>query len=246
VTVDPLTSILEARRLLGLHGIRHLPVVAGEKVLGVVSDREVTAGDQTLERTVEAMDSQPASGRSRRVSEVMTQPPHTIDAGATLTAAADLLVRHRIDAAAVTSGGRLVGMISVVDLLRRQVARDKAWENHPSRAQPPLRLAPSGDERPGRPLSARTAVIIDPSPAARLERANELRIAGCTVFTCPGPLAGVTCLGKDGCADERCPRVPACVDVLVCDKETAATPLLDAYAEWAPDATVEIVGAGAR
>lgn len=37
VTVSPRTSVLNARRLLALHEIRHLPVVVGDDVVGMVS-----------------------------------------------------------------------------------------------------------------------------------------------------------------------------------------------------------------
>ncbi|HEX6209437.1 MAG TPA: CBS domain-containing protein [Methylomirabilota bacterium] len=41
VTIGPETPCDEARRLMDEHRIRHLPVVAGGRLIGMVSDRDV-------------------------------------------------------------------------------------------------------------------------------------------------------------------------------------------------------------
>ncbi len=43
VTCDPETSMSEAERLMGKHRIRHLPVVDGAKIVGMLSIRDVMA-----------------------------------------------------------------------------------------------------------------------------------------------------------------------------------------------------------
>jgi CBS domain-containing protein len=41
LTIDPFVSVVDAAHLMGEHGVRHLPVVEGEHVHGVVGIRDV-------------------------------------------------------------------------------------------------------------------------------------------------------------------------------------------------------------
>src|SRR3712207_950848 len=97
VTVSPHTSVLNARRLMALHAIRHLPVLDRAGLVGMVSDRDIHP-DRDLERTLAGLQSDLLSGRYRRVETVMSAPVHTVAPTATVSFAADLMLRQRISA----------------------------------------------------------------------------------------------------------------------------------------------------
>lgn len=99
------------------HGIRHMPVLGEDgRLAGLVSDRDLRRPDR--------LDDDPnvvhqwILDNHTRVEALMTARPTTIDADAPIATAVDLLIEHRFGALPVLSSGRLVGMISAVDLLK--------------------------------------------------------------------------------------------------------------------------------
>jgi len=95
-----------ASQVLLWRGIRHLPILSADDVIvGIVSDRDV------LQQVIEG----PAGARP--ISEFMSSPVATVDAGASLVEAIARLSGARVDALVVIEGVRLVGMITTSDLL---------------------------------------------------------------------------------------------------------------------------------
>ena len=96
-----------ASQLMKWNGIRHLPVMRDERVVGMLSERDVLAHawpDHPLR--------QEALVREAMSSPVTIAPPHmdTVEAAA-------ILVRDRIDALPVVQEGALVGILTSTDLL---------------------------------------------------------------------------------------------------------------------------------
>lgn len=115
VTVAPDTTLPAAIHRMGERGIRHLPVVEGDRLVGIVSDRD-------LKR---AMGSGSGLERDERadwldrlcVAEFMTRAVLTIGPGFPVEDAARVMVRERISALPVTEAGRLVGIVTETDVL---------------------------------------------------------------------------------------------------------------------------------
>jgi len=113
---DTLRTVIDR---MGRHGIRHLPVVEGDRrVIGMLSDRDVrtAVGNPML-----AASSREAAMRieSTRVSHAMTRAPLTLSAGSRLTRAAALFADHKLGAVPIVDDKqRLVGLISYTDVLR--------------------------------------------------------------------------------------------------------------------------------
>ncbi len=82
--------------------IRHLVVVDGKRVVGVVSERDIRS-------------SSARSGRS--VSEVMTAPAATASPHTTLREAANILRGRTIGCLPVVDRERLVGIVTTTDIL---------------------------------------------------------------------------------------------------------------------------------
>lgn len=253
VTVTPETSVMEARRLLLRHRWRHLTVVHGDAVVGMVSDRDLLLRDQQLADALDQLHSDLVDGRYRHVADVMTAPPITVTPETTVAAAAALLRRRGLSALPVVEDGCLVGIVTTSDLLG--VLTDAgaladvvgtspggaAYTTHAALPREPniVPLGP-GDPRPGRIPARPAALVVDPDAATRLRMAEELAADGYEATTCPGPTTATRCPARDGASGQPCIRLPADVAFIAVDQGSAWTRLLEAYADWAPDAHLRI------
>lgn len=102
VTVTPETTVGEARRIFQDAWIGHLPVMEGELLVGIVSERDLAR----------------AVGDAMPVEEIMTQPVFVLSPAATIRQAARIFAERRLGALPVLDGRQLVGMVSVVDVMR--------------------------------------------------------------------------------------------------------------------------------
>jgi acetoin utilization protein AcuB len=105
VTVGPEATARQAYRLMRDRRFRHLPVVAGDRLVGVLSDRDL--------RPVLFS---PTLGRAR-VGELMNPEPVTVAPGTRIEEAASLLVVKKIGCLPVVVDGRPVGIVTETDLL---------------------------------------------------------------------------------------------------------------------------------
>ncbi|HKP75833.1 MAG TPA: CBS and ACT domain-containing protein [Longimicrobiaceae bacterium] len=141
VSVTPDATLAEALRLVREHRVRHLPVVVGGAVAGIVSDRDLRTA---MPSPLEPHDAARADAVHRTpVSEVMTRDVVTVGPYDTVEDAARLLCRHRIGALPVVDAhGLLLGMISETDVLT-------AFAEVLSAGGPSSRLEVSLPDRPG-------------------------------------------------------------------------------------------------
>jgi acetoin utilization protein AcuB len=90
------------------HRIRHLPVLGGGKLIGVVSQRDLyfieTLRDVDPERVA--------------VSEAMSQDVYAVEPTTDVTEVAKEMVSHKYGAAVVVERGHVVGVFTTVDALR--------------------------------------------------------------------------------------------------------------------------------
>jgi acetoin utilization protein AcuB len=106
VTIPPNTSILKAMEVMRKNSIRHLPVVDGRKFVGFV-----TEGDLRQASLLSMVD-------KVSIEDVMIKKPVTVSPEASLEEAAKLISAHKIGGLPVVKGNRLVGIITIVDILR--------------------------------------------------------------------------------------------------------------------------------
>lgn len=118
VTVTPQTSVMNARRILRAHEIRHLPVVEGDRVVGMLSDADLLLRDSQMAQALSALQSDLLGGRYRRVASIMITPVEVVQPDETVRAAAAKLEGCRVNSLPVVEGGRLIGIITTTDCLR--------------------------------------------------------------------------------------------------------------------------------
>jgi acetoin utilization protein AcuB len=106
VTIAPATNILKAIELMRKNSIRHLPVVEGDELVGFV-----TEGDLRQASLLAMVD-------KVSIEDVMIKKPVTISPEASLEEAAKLIYAHRIGGLPVVKGRKLVGIITILDILK--------------------------------------------------------------------------------------------------------------------------------
>jgi len=106
VTIPPNTSILKAMEVMRKHSIRHLPVVDGNDFVGFV-----TEGDLRQASLLSMVD-------KVSIEDVMIKDPVTISPEASLEEAAKLISTRKIGGLPVVKGNKLVGIITIVDILQ--------------------------------------------------------------------------------------------------------------------------------
>ena len=109
VTLSPRDSFAEAIKMMANRPFRHFLVVEDDgRLIGVVSDRDLlraSARKSDWQRTI--------------VADVMTRGAVTVRAMTPLSAATDLLLRHRINCLAVTDErDKVIGIMTSTDLLK--------------------------------------------------------------------------------------------------------------------------------
>jgi CBS domain-containing membrane protein len=122
--MQPEVATLEAEDTLDLAGdvmrlgrIRHMPVVAAGRVVGIVSQRDLyrAAVSSLLQFEPEA---EREWLRGIPVRDVMAAPVFTIGPDMPLRAAVELMLEKRVGCLPVVDEGRLVGLLAESDCLR--------------------------------------------------------------------------------------------------------------------------------
>ena len=107
ITVERDTDVQTAARLMRDRRISSLFVTNGKEIVGILTDtdmvrRVAAAGVDTL---------------TTRAEQIMSAPLVTVEEDKTVLDASDLMAQNHIRHLGVTQGGKLVGMISVRDIL---------------------------------------------------------------------------------------------------------------------------------
>jgi acetoin utilization protein AcuB len=109
IAVSGDATLQDAYRTMQENGIRHLPVLDGGRLVGVITDRDLRLATSTLAPS-------PRSPRGR-VSEVMSVDPLTADAADPIEDVARTMRQRKIGCLPILEDGRLVGIITGLDLL---------------------------------------------------------------------------------------------------------------------------------
>lgn len=104
--------------LMTMGRFRHLPVLDGSRVVGVVSQRDLFRSALTAAVLGFGKRAQKAILHTLRVKEVMSEPAITVPPETTVEDASRLMLETKIGCLPVVDGGALVGLVTETDALR--------------------------------------------------------------------------------------------------------------------------------
>ena len=98
-------TLATAKEVMNKHNIRHLPVQEAGKLVGVLSDRDISY--------LLAMES--VEAEQLKVDDAYTDSAYSVNSEEDLKVVADTMAKERIGCCLVTEGNDLVGIFSSVD-----------------------------------------------------------------------------------------------------------------------------------
>jgi acetoin utilization protein AcuB len=117
ITATPEMSLAEVQRLMRDHNIRHVPVLSGKRLVGMMTDRDVRdalpSPATTLTRGEIAYQLETTPIKTCMTREIVWIGPD-ID----MADAARLLLQRQIGCLPVVDNGTLVGVVTEIDCLR--------------------------------------------------------------------------------------------------------------------------------
>lgn len=116
LTISPDAAVSEAKALLDRHGVRHLPVVEGNHLVGIITDSDIRQASLPGSAGNPAKETE-ALLALLKVRDVMRREVLTISPGAGIGEAARLLLSRKAGGLVVVEGERVVGIITVTDAL---------------------------------------------------------------------------------------------------------------------------------
>jgi acetoin utilization protein AcuB len=122
MTRDPITISLDstypqALSMIRKNKIRHLPVVDGSRLVGIVVEQDLLSNQPSPATTLSVYEIYSLLD-SLRVRQIMTRPVITVEGDCPLEEAARIMVENKISCLPVMDGDRLVGLITQTDVFK--------------------------------------------------------------------------------------------------------------------------------
>lgn len=116
ISLPRTASVGEAVALLAERRIGAIPVMDGSEVAGIFSERDVIHG----------LRADGAGVLDQQIGAVMTSTVQSIAPGDPVIGALSLMTRRRIRHLPVVDGGRMIGFVSIGDLVKYRIERIEA------------------------------------------------------------------------------------------------------------------------
>jgi acetoin utilization protein AcuB len=116
VILNPTQSLYDAEKLFNQHSIRHIPVVEGDRIVGVISRSDLLRiSFSELNDEEETVDSLVYD--TYTIPQVMTRIPVTVESDTTIKEVAEILAKQSFHSIPVVDQGKLVGIVTTTDLI---------------------------------------------------------------------------------------------------------------------------------
>lgn len=118
ITLNKTDDLLTAEKLFKKHHIRHIPVVSGEKLIGMLSFTDLLriSFADAIEDDEES-DVETIVYNMFTIEQVMVKNLITINSSTTIKEVAEILSKNEFHALPVVDNGKLMGIITTTDLI---------------------------------------------------------------------------------------------------------------------------------
>jgi acetoin utilization protein AcuB len=147
-------TLSDAKNMMRAYRIRHLPVLDGGKLVGLVSDRDI--------QMVESMEQVDAEAVT--IEEAMSQAPYTVTPSTPLEVAARHMAKHKLGSAVVLEDRKVVGVFTTTDGMRALADMLGVATTRPGAIEKAMVKAPRTD-----------LAVLTPKPAAKPPRRPSAR-----------------------------------------------------------------------
>ena len=117
ISVSPETPVFDARQLMLKERIRHLLVMDGHELLGIVTDRDIRLNLPSQATSLSVWEVNYLLAQLT-VGQVMSRTVITVEPDREAHVAARILLEHKIGALPVVDDSRVVGILTETDILR--------------------------------------------------------------------------------------------------------------------------------
>ncbi|MBI0330023.1 CBS domain-containing protein [Burkholderia plantarii] len=111
-TIGKDESVYDALKLMAIKSVGALVVTEGNDIVGIVTERDYARKVVLLER----------SSKATRIEEIMTVKVRYVEPSQTSDQCMALMTEHRVRHLPVLEGGKLLGVISIGDLVKSVIA----------------------------------------------------------------------------------------------------------------------------
>lgn len=116
IVVNPTKKISEVNQMFSEYGIRHIPVVDGTKLVGVISKNDVLKiGYGTGDSHPEALN---AIYDSFQLKDIMVKDPITVTADSNIKDIAEIFAEQSFHSLPVVEKEEVVGIVTTTDLIK--------------------------------------------------------------------------------------------------------------------------------
>jgi CBS domain-containing protein len=117
-TLKPDATCVEAAKLMKREDCGSLPIVEGDRLVGIVTDRDIVVRCLASDK----------DARVTRVSDMMSPDPITIGPDEDARRAQQIMAEHQVRRIPVTDDGRLVGLVVIGQLARRESSEERVGD----------------------------------------------------------------------------------------------------------------------
>lgn len=108
--------LLDAALIMRRSGFRHLPIVDGEKLVGIITDRDIHRYAPSM-LTKMSQEEYNAIFENTPLERVMTRDPLSVTPSSQVREAVSILHERKLGCLPVVENGKLVGIVTVTDML---------------------------------------------------------------------------------------------------------------------------------
>ena len=117
ITVKSNTSLWKAWEMMQTHRIRHLPVIEGKRLVGMITDRDLRQLMPSSLSPPEELERFQAWGTQVKIADVMSRKLFLVTPQTPTPEALRIILERRVGCTPVIRGSTLVGILTTRDLL---------------------------------------------------------------------------------------------------------------------------------